>query len=179
MKLFKMCAQNKRGPAFQFFIINNIVGLILHYKKFVFKAIGKRMKYESEICVQNKRGLLFSLLNYLHNTKNMCLKKKDAGFQFIKLRLLRYFYNSEICVFKSSRKLHFNLFSYICNSETCVFKSSERLLFSLFSYFCNSESCPFKSNRRLLFSLFDSVFFSQKNSEVLIQRNNFPVCACY
>ena len=96
---------------------------MLYYKKYVFKASGRLLLVFSKlnkkrgatfliekICVEKKWGLFFSLLDYFYNTKNACLKKAGAPFQFIKL----------------------NLFSYFCNSETCVFKSNGKRLFSLF-----------------------------------------------
>ena len=74
--------------------------------------------------------------------RNMCFQsKRRAAFQFIKLSSVSYFCNSETCVFKSSRRMHFSLFSNFCNTKTCLFKTINRLLFSLFSSFCNSEAC--------------------------------------
>ena len=74
--------------------------------------------------------------------RNMCFQsKRRAAFQFIKLSSVSYFCNSETCVFKSSRRMHFSLFSNFCNTKTCLFKTIDRLLFSLFSSFCNSEAC--------------------------------------
>ena len=72
----------------------SIVLLMLYYKKCVFEASGKllfnllryfcNMKIRGailqKICVQNKRGLLFSLLSYFYNTENVCLKKSGAAF---------------------------------------------------------------------------------------------------
>ena len=54
------------------------------------------------MCVQNKRGLLFSLLSHFCNTKNLCSKQaaKRGGLLlvFIKQSLLSYFCNTKnIC----------------------------------------------------------------------------------
>ena len=106
--------------------------------------------------------LLFSLLSYFYNTNNVCLRKSEATFWFIKLSLLGYISNSGTYVFKSNRRLLFNLFNYFSSWETCAFKSSGRLLFRLFSYFGSSETCVFKSHGRLLF-LFYSVNFAIHN----------------
>ena len=54
-----MCVQNKQKAAFWF------IKLLLKYKKCVFKTSG---------------GLLFSLLSYFFNTKNMCSKQAENCF---------------------------------------------------------------------------------------------------
>ena len=103
MKLFKTCVQS-RGCFLGFFYhwsmlcaknlfsrqvyssLISIVGLMLYYKKYVFKAIRK---------------LLFSLLSYFFNTKNyyvsivrlMCVQASGK----LLFSLLSYFCNMKIC----------------------------------------------------------------------------------
>ena len=87
MELFKTCVQNKWGPkqlrnyVLVYSSLISIVHLILYYKN----------------CVQNKRGLLFNLLNYFCSTKNVCSKLVRNCF----LVYLATFV-TEACVLKSS-----------------------------------------------------------------------------
>ena len=75
---------------FSFSSLINIVGLMLYYKKCAFKAIGKQMKcvfsivllmlYYKKCMFKANGNLLFRLLNYFYNMKNVCLKHEGGGF---------------------------------------------------------------------------------------------------
>ena len=75
---------------FSFSSLINIVGLMLYYKKCAFKAIGKHMKcvfsivllmlYYKKCMFKANGNLLFRLLNYFYNMKNVCLKHEGGGF---------------------------------------------------------------------------------------------------
>ena len=68
--------------------------------------------------------------------QNMCVQNKcGAAFQFIKLSLVSYFYNTKTFVFKSSGRLLFILFSDFGILETSLFKSSGGLLFQFLRSF--------------------------------------------
>ena len=54
---------------------------MLYYKKCVFKAIEKQMKYEYEKCVfKGTERLLFTFFSYFCNMKNVCSKKVGLCF---------------------------------------------------------------------------------------------------
>ena len=90
----------------------------------------------------------FNLFSDFCNTKNVCLKQVKACF----LIYLDTFLIQK-CVFKTSRRLLFNLFGYFSNTEKRVFKTSVRLLFNLFGCFSNTKTCV-QNKREAAFNLF-------------------------
>ena len=151
MKLFKSCVQNNWGLLFLAFFASfiNIVELMLYYKKFVLKAIGKQMKWVFSIVLlmlhykkgvfKANRNLLFILLSYFCNIKNVCSKQAGSCFQFMQL-LLQYEKNGGGATFliqkigvQNKGGLVFSLSSYFYNMKNVCLKK-QGLLLSLLSY---------------------------------------------
>ena len=81
----KLCSKQERR-------YSSLISIMLYYKN----------------CVQKKQGLLFNLLSYFCNTKDVCPKQaKDFFYSSLIKRLMLYY---EKCVFKANGRLLFSLF---------------------------------------------------------------------
>ena len=158
MKLFKSCVQNNWGLLFLAFFASfiNIVELMLYYKKFVLKAIRKQMKWVFSIVLlmlhykkgvfKANRNLLFILLSYFCNIKNVCSKQAGSCFQFMQL-LLQYEKNGGGYFFNPKNRrskqggVGFQFIKLLLQYEKCMFKkvgaASQFIKLRLFKYFCN------------------------------------------
>ena len=155
-----MSVQNKRRLLFSFFS-----SLIL-YKQlikacekllcslFIINQYFTRNVILQKMCSKQSGGCFlvyyatFNLFSDFCNTKNVCLKQAKACFLIYLVTFL-----IQKCVFKTSRRLLFNLFGYFSNTKKCVFETSGRLLFNLFDYFSNTKTCVQKK-REAAFNLF-------------------------